>query len=148
MYDSYTAGRRSSGFGMPVQPILLSLLGILCAGSAGAGTNCAPADPAAPICLSGTVLAPGYDAALVQHAGESALTRLQRGDPVGDWRVDRIGPGYVMLTQNGKSLQVKLGNVAPAPADAAPPPKPGLPRGPLRHPRVLSARGERPDAQD
>lgn len=143
MYDS----RRSNWPGNLVRPILFSVIGLLCPGAAFAGANCVPADPSAPICLSGTVQAPGYDAALVQHAGETALTRLQRGDAVGDWQVDQIGPGYVLLKQSGRTLQVKLGNVVPSPAEAAPPLKPGVRQGPLRQPRTLAARGERPDRE-
>jgi hypothetical protein len=147
MYDSPRSNDRSNWRGNPRRPILLSMLGILCSASTFAGTNCVPADLSAPICLSGTVLAPGYDAALVQHAGETALTRLQRGDAVGDWQVDQIGPGYVLLTQSGRTLQVKLSNVAPSQAEAAPPLKPGVRPGPLRQPRTLAARGERPDRE-
>ena len=142
MYDSH----RSNWRGDLMRPILFAMSGLLCPGSALAGANCVPAEPSAPICLSGTVLAPGYDAALVQHAGETALTRLRRGDAVGDWQVDGIGPGYVLLKQGGRTLQVKLGNVAPAP-EAAPPLKPGVRQGPLRQPRTLAARGERPDRE-
>jgi len=107
----------------------LTILPALAAHPAGAECALPPGDPQA--CLTGTIVSPGYRAALVQQAGSPDLERVRPGDMLLDWTVAEIGPGYVVLSRDAERVRLELGE---APAGS---PK----RGPMVRARLPQDRG-------
>ena len=103
--------------------------------------DCTVTESAPPLCLSGTVTASGYSAALVQRPGVAGFSQLHQGDSIADWTVSQIGPGYITLAQGDQTARLDLAEgeaLAPAPTAAGP-----IRRGPMRRPHYWEARGER-----
>ena len=101
---------------------------------------CAAAGDGPPLCLTGTVLAPGADLAMVERAGSSSVEHLHAGDSILDWRLVEIGPKYIKLGQGEKLVTLDLaGTVAhiePEPPAAAP----KIKQGPMKRVQAWAAR--------
>jgi hypothetical protein len=126
------------------------------AGTASAGATCTAPNDGPPLCLTGTVLAPGTDLAMVERAGSSAVEHLHQGDTILDWRLVEIGPKYIKLGQGEKLVTLDLaGTVAHAGPESqataqpvAAKPAPQIKQGPMKRVQAWAARGERePPAQ-
>ena len=134
---------------------LIPLAGPGHAGTTPAGTVCTAPSEGPPLCLTGTVLAPGADLAMVERAGSSAIEHLHEGDTILDWRLVEIAPKYIKLGQGQKLVTLDLaGTVAhiePAPQDAAPvaadAAAPKIKQGPMKRVQAWAARGEREPPQ-
>jgi hypothetical protein len=116
--------------------------------------SCTAPSDGPPLCLTGTVLAPGADLAMVERAGSSNIEHLHQGDTILDWRLVEIGPKYIKLGQGEKIVTLDLaGTVAhaqPEPAAAAPAAEPAsakqpykIKQGPMKRVQAWAARGER-----
>jgi hypothetical protein len=126
-------------------------------GAEPARADCAPPSSLPPICLSGTVTAPGYGSALVAAAGTAGSDWLRQGDTLLDWKIALIGSGYVVLTRRGQSVRLDIaGGVTDHPpalaiADhpAAPPAAgpPQVKQGPMLRQHSWERRGEREPPQ-
>ncbi len=131
--------------------VVFGICWLLCPESARA--DCAPPSSLPPICLSGTVTAPGYGSALVAAAGTAGSDWLRQGDTLLDWKIALIGSGYVVLTRRGQSVRLDLaGGVTEHPpaleiADhpAAPPASgpPAVKQGSMLRQHSWERRGER-----
>lgn len=113
------------------------------AGTNAAATACAAPSEGPPLCLTGTVLAPGADLAMVERAGSSSVEHLHPGDSILDWRLVEIGPKYIKLGQGEKLVTLDLAgtvaHVEPEPPAAAP----KIKQGPMKRVQAWAARGER-----
>jgi hypothetical protein len=124
------------------------------AGTNAGATACAAPSDGPPLCLTGTVLAPGADLAMVERAGSSSVEHLRQGDSILDWRLIEIGPKFIKLGQGEKRVTLDLaGTVAhleaePAvPATPAAPAAPKIKQGPMKRVQAWAARGEREPPQ-
>jgi len=120
------------------------------AGTNGAATACVAPSEGPPLCLTGTVLVPGADLAMVERAGSSSVEHLRQGDSILDWRLIEIGPKFIKLGQGEKLVTLDLaGTVAhlepeSAPVPTAPAPAaPKIKQGPMKRVQAWAARGER-----
>lgn len=121
-----------------------------------AEANCTPPTAKPPLCLTGTVTAPGVGIATIERAGSADPKEFHPGDTILDWRIVEIGPKYVKLAQDDQTITLDLLNRTPSvpePASAAEPdpPAPATPtsrlnQGPLRNTAPRIARGERDPA--
>jgi len=116
-------------------------------GTAFAATGCAPLASGPPICLTGTIMAPGINVAMVEKAGSAAVVGLRLGQAILDWRIVEIGPKFVKLGQGQQIVTLDLAGVVPtidpAPAVAAPTPAARIKQGPMLRMQGWAARGER-----
>jgi len=122
----------------------------LLVGGAFAGTGCVPTTNTPPICLTGTIISPGVNIAMVERAGSASVERLRLGDTILDWRVLAIGPKYIKMGQGGQTVTLALDGPAAASEEAAVVSGaaaivPALPvkKGPMRRLQAWAARGER-----
>jgi hypothetical protein len=121
------------------------------AGTNAAAAACVAPSDGPPLCLTGTVLAPGADLAMVERAGSSSVEHLHQGDSILDWRLIEIGPKFIKLGQGEKLVTLDLaGTVAhlePEPAVPAAPAAPKIKQGPMKRVQAWAARGEREPPQ-
>ncbi len=128
--------------------ILIVIGGLALMSSAGAVRAATPATCVAPndgppLCLTGTVLAPGADLAMVERAGSTSVEHLHQGDSILDWRLVEIGPKYIKLGQGEKLVTLDLaGTVAHVEPEPAPV-SPKIKQGPMKRVQAWAARGER-----
>jgi hypothetical protein len=106
-----------------------------------ARADCAPASDAPPFCLQATVTAGDYRAALVVPAGDKVAQSLHDGAMIAGWTLAEIGPRYIVVEHDERSVRLTLGD-EPAP----PPPVQTAGR---RSPLPLALRNHaRPDGDD
>lgn len=68
-------------------------------------------------CLCGVVVMGGYRRALFKPRGKAGLRLLKEGDRLGEWTVERIRPGQVVLRRGERTVRVKaFGGLSPAPS--------------------------------
>lgn len=78
-----------------------------------------PGQSAARLTLSAIIEEDGRRSALLIAPGQTTSTRLQEGESIGGWQLDKIGDDTVSVTSNGRQETLPLRHF-----DAAPPPRP------------------------
>jgi hypothetical protein len=130
---------------------IAALASISLPGTASAGTGCTAPTDGPPICLTGTILAPGATVAMIERAGSTSVEDLRQGDMILDWRLTEIGPKFIKLAQAEKIVTLDLsGTVAhaeavpvTAAAEQAAAAAPNIKKGPMKRLQAWAARGER-----
>jgi len=120
--------------------------GLLAMLATDARAECTPNQSEVPVCLSGTVIAPGYAGAVIQETGQAGLRQILPGDMVDNWTVEKIGARYVVLTYGARTVRVELPHPAAAntvaqAVDDTPTSEAAI-HGPAEHPLSLDGGGE------
>ena len=121
----------------------IALTAPVLAGTQAAATVCTAPSEGPPLCLTGTVLAPGADLAMVERAGSSSVEHLHPGDSILDWRLIEIGPKYIKLGQGEKLVTLDLAGTVAHVEPEPPAAKPKIKQGPMKRVQAWAARGER-----
>jgi hypothetical protein len=107
----------SSGHGVK---LFLTSLGVW-SGTALAQTACAPPATGPQLCLTGTILSPGGNVAMLEQAGHTGVSGLRLGDSILDWQVVEIASKYVKLGKAGETVTISVADPNQTPAVATPP---------------------------
>lgn len=93
------------------------LMATMALASGSARADCAPPPDAPPMCLTGTIISPGYMAALIELAGRPGVETVKLNGQVLDWQVVKIMPRAVLLGQNDQQVTLTLGDRDAAPTE-------------------------------
>jgi hypothetical protein len=102
-----------------------------------ADPECAPPSGQPPFCLSGVITSPEHKVALVNRPGQPLLSNLLEGQVLDDWKVERIGPGFVEMSNQDRTVRLSVSESSGEPAAAAaaaPKPPPRFRPNPIRRP--------------